>query len=80
MGNVCDGVATHIQKTLRNTKAYAEGVEYRFGGTALQRPITDNPHVSGTEEADCWDAGWTGADTDTVEGCSSRFGTGAAPA
>lgn len=81
MGNLCDGVATNHQKQLKNSRAYCEGVDYRFEGTAAQRPITGNPEDGiGSEAEAAWDAGWTDAHGDglgangTVEPCSARRG------
>lgn len=45
-----------------NSRAYCEGMEYRTTGTAAAKPITDNPHQSGSEAATAWAAGWTVAD------------------
>lgn len=44
---------------LSSSKAFCEGVRHRHGGTAIARPITDNPHVIGSQDHDAWDAGWT---------------------
>lgn len=44
--------------TLQESKAYCEGIHYRAGGTAVQRPKTDNPHVDGSEAHAAWDLGW----------------------
>lgn len=49
---------------IRSSVAFCEGVAYRASGTALAAPKTDNPHVSGSEAADAWDAGWDAADAD----------------
>jgi hypothetical protein len=75
MGNLCDGVAANNQKQLKNSRAYAEGVDFRFQGTAAAFPITGNPEDGiGSEAEACWDAGWTDAGAGTVEGCSARRG------
>ena len=75
MANLCDGVATNHQKILKNSRAYCEGVDYRFGGTAIEQPITGNPEDGiGSEAEASWDAGWTDAGAGTVEGCSCRRG------
>ena len=47
---------------IRDCLAYGEGVIYRASGTVLSVPVTNNPHESGSESADAWDAGWTLAD------------------
>ena len=46
----------------KNSQAYCDGIVYRSGGTALQRPKTDNPNQPGSEQATAWDAGWDLAD------------------
>ena len=57
MANLCDGVATNHQKILKNSRAYCEGVDYRFGGTAIEQPITGNPEDGiGSEAEASWDA------------------------
>lgn len=63
-GQLCDGrLATDAKNgVIQNSKAYCEGMSYRASDTALNAPITDNPHESGSEAADAWDAGWTVAD------------------
>ena len=45
----------------RNVRAYDEGVVYRMGGTALERPAADNPHPAATPENALWATGWTDA-------------------
>ena len=68
-GSWCTGVATDNRQHLLDVRAYAEGAEYRLGGTALQRPITDNPHTVSASAIASWVAGWTDADGGTIEGC-----------
>ncbi len=68
-GKLCDGVAAHTQKIIKNSKAYCEGAEHRFADTALNNPITDNPHEASSEARASWDAGWNDANTGAVEGC-----------
>jgi hypothetical protein len=81
MANLCDGVSTYHQKTLKNARAYCEGVDWRMGGTAVQRPDTANPEDGvGSEAEAAWDAGYADAAAGTVEGCSAYFGASAAPA
>ena len=41
------------------SKAYCEGMVYRAGGTASERPITDNPLPAGSPNREAWDRGWT---------------------
>jgi hypothetical protein len=79
MSNLCDGVAANHQKQLKNARAYCEGVDFRFQGTAAAFPITGNPEDGiGSEAETSWDVGWTDAGAGTVEGCSSRRGQTAA--
>ena len=52
-GKLCDGVSTNIQKTPRNSKAYAEGRIAAIAGAA----DTTNPHAAGTPENVAWAAG-----------------------
>lgn len=68
MGNLSDGISTNHQNKVRNIRAYAEGVEHRMANTAINNPITDNPHSdTGSEEHISWDEGWNDADSGTVE-------------
>ena len=46
-------------------RAWDEGWQYRYGGTAVQRPVTDNPYTSDlgkVAEKAAWDHGWNEAD------------------
>ena len=45
-----------------SSRAFSEGIYYRAGDTAANRPITDNPHEVGNENHDAWDRGWQVAD------------------
>jgi len=47
---------------LRNSKSFCEGMAYRASGTAIAKPVTDNPHQAGNEASDAWILGWTIAD------------------
>lgn len=69
MATLCDGIATNHQKQLNNVRAYAEGAEHRLADTALNNPITDNPHVAGSEARASWDEGWNDANSGTIEPC-----------
>jgi len=60
-GQLCWGVAIKSSDK-RDTKAYCEGMAYRASDTALNAPITDNPHEAGSSAAVGWDAGWDIAD------------------
>lgn len=73
-GKMCDGDINNNTKKYKNVKAYAEGVEYRMTDTALNHPITDNPHTGlDVDMASSWDKGWQGADTGSVEPCVAGF-------
>jgi len=78
MSVFCDGVPAHIQKPIKNVKAYAEGAEYRLTGTLIGVPITDNPFSPGEQNL-AWDAGWTDANGDglgaggTIQPCVSGY-------
>lgn len=63
-GYLCDGgdAASIKNSNIVDSKAFCEGMLYRTGGTALERPKTDNIHVAGTSAATAWDAGWDVAD------------------
>jgi hypothetical protein len=54
--------------------AYDEGVRYRMGGTALERPADNNPHASGTPENVLWATGWTDANDGTIDPSSAYRG------
>lgn len=60
MGKFCYGEPTNNAGAARlsQSNAFCEGLAYRASGTALGAPITDNPHISGSPDADAWDAGW----------------------
>ena len=63
-GKMYDGrdVTTARNGVPNNSKAYCEGMWYRAGDTALNRPKVNNPHQPGSEAATAWDAGWDVAD------------------
>lgn len=54
----CTGGTLPTAGRAKNSKAFAEGIHYREGGTLVQRPKASNPHGVGSEAHDCWDAGW----------------------
>ena len=46
----------------KNSRAFCDGMAHRASGTALAKPITDNPEDGlGTDYEASWDAGWTEA-------------------
>ncbi len=61
-GQWCNGVDTD-QPYVIESRAYCEGMAYRQGGTAVQRPKTDNPFPTwDTVNRANWDRGWDVAD------------------
>lgn len=82
-GKLCTGTprANAGAGTLRNSKAYCEGMQYRSEGTEVGKPDTDNPHSDGSEAATAWYAGWdfanfaAGGAIDTSETCCQVTGT-----
>jgi len=63
-GKLCTGATTNNAFLPRESKAFSEGLYYRYGGTAAARPITGNPYDGdGSQLETAWDAGWTVADT-----------------
>lgn len=61
-GKLCFGAVKNNAANIRISRAFADGSRYRALGTALARPITDNPHPTGSPEKSAWDAGWNVAD------------------
>ncbi len=79
-GKNCVGRVTNSGSTVKETKAYAEGAIYRASDTALNAPVTDNPHAAASDAGIAWIAGWDLAETlkdttDTVpHGCLAPLG------
>jgi len=66
--------------TLRESKAFADGILYRAEGTALAKPKADNPHETGSEAFTAWDLGWDAAQAAVggslpAIGCAAPTGT-----
>lgn len=61
-GKLCDGVTTHVQKTIVNSRAFCEGLAHRSSDTAANAPVTDNPHAAASDAGVAWIAGWDLAD------------------
>lgn len=62
-GQMCAGSTQPIKNgELRNSKAFCEGMAYRASDTALNAPVTDNPHVANSDASVSWIDGWTVAD------------------
>jgi len=81
-GKLCYGTTYNNSGagTLRESKAFAEGIMYRASGTALQRPLGDNPHPSGSEAAEAWAQGYITANAAAgsslpATGCAAPTGT-----
>lgn len=58
-GVFCNGVDTD-QPFVQESKAYAQGVEYRLGDTELARPKSDNPYDINERPVEhaAWNNGW----------------------
>ena len=63
-GKLCTGATTNNAYLPKNSRAYCEGIDYRMSGTAIAKPITDNPHEADSEAADAWGLGWAAIETD----------------
>lgn len=63
-GKLCYGEPRHNSGagTLRDSKAFAEGILYRASGTALERPNTDCPHEAASGAWVAWQLGWSTAE------------------
>jgi len=57
-GKMCNGYHNDNSYLPRQSRAFCEGMEYRAGGTELERPDTDNPHKTKSPDGDCWHKGW----------------------
>jgi len=69
-GKMCFGEVFNNSYNPKATKAFSEGLHYRAGGTALERPATDNPHeeppltnLGSSPSWLAWDNGWLVADS-----------------
>lgn len=81
-GKLCYGQSRNNSgaSTLRESKAFAEGILYRAGGTAIAKPKADNPHETGSEAFAAWDLGWDAAQAAAggslpATGCAAPTGT-----
>ena len=63
-GKLCVGQATNNSGAalLSSSKAYCAGMLFRTQGTAAEKPSTDNPHGTTSDDAIAWDLGWKKAD------------------
>lgn len=61
-GKFCNGKPTE-QPFVKESQAYCEGMAYRAGGTAVQRPVTDDPYGNDRPvESAAWIRGWSAAE------------------
>ena len=60
-GQLCTGT-TIKNGTIRDSKAFCEGMAYRTTGSAVAAPKANNPHAAGSDAAIAWDNGWDIAD------------------
>lgn len=62
-GKLCFGNIAPLGNSFhpKTSKALAEGIQHRSGGTAIARPISDNPHESGSDAYNAWAYGWNQA-------------------
>ena len=58
-GQLCAG-STQTTKNADpvNSKAFCEGMAYRASDTALNAPVTDNPHEANSDASVSWIDGW----------------------
>ena len=63
-GKLCYGATQNNSGagTLRESIAFADGIKFRATGTALQAPLSDNPHPNPSEANVAWAFGWATAD------------------
>jgi hypothetical protein len=73
-GKFCDGVVSHITKSIKNMKAYEEGVQARMNSGGDLTPPAGFP--AGGEQEKCWQQGDFDADpvNDAVAACSAYRG------
>ena len=76
-GKQCNGVAGYSAGKLKNSKAYCEGLDHRISTNGAT--IGDNPHVAGSEAANCWDVGWSEGQADAGSTLSASSGLCCAP-
>ena len=81
-GKLCYGSAYNNAGagTLRSSKSFCEGINYRAGGTLLGRPKVDNPHLAGSDAALAWNLGWDFAEASSGGALDTRGTCCAAPA
>ena len=81
MPKLCDG--TIENPTLKESRAFCEGMIYRTTGTENTAPSIDNPHPAGSADGAAWARGWDVANTlvssvitDEAGGCCGTVGLG----
>ncbi len=65
MPKPCAGTPTNNSDLIRESRAFCEGVQYRASGTSAAKPLSDNPHETGSDAADAWQTGWVQAQSDS---------------
>ena len=58
-GKRCNGQINNQGVNVGSTKAYCEGLKHRIDTNGAS--IGDNPHLTGSPDADSWDRGWSKA-------------------
>jgi len=58
-GKMCFGLLRNNAYSPKDTKAFSEGVYHRSSGSALAKPLLDNPHPDDSSAGLSWIAGWT---------------------
>ena len=62
-------------------RAWDEGAQYRFSGTAAERPVTNNPFGAGRpREKTAWDDGWHEANDGNIATRRMPYVKGTPPA
>ena len=64
-GKMCTGKNENSSFNPNQSRAYCEGMTYRASGTALEKPVFDNPQPAGSEANAAWTRGWNVANGNT---------------
>lgn len=62
-GKLCTGAVLNNAFRIKESKAFSEGIYFRAQGTALDFPLTGNPHAAGSSAAAAWSRGWAVANS-----------------
>jgi len=79
-GQLCNG-GTIKSADVKLSSSYCEGMAHRASDTALNAPVTDNPHAAASDAGKAWIAGYNAADgaggtiTSAISGCCALSGT-----